>query len=410
MVRIFLRSRIKADGTYPIVLSVTKKHKTKVFSLGISCKKSHWNGKKLLSKHPNNQIDNLLIQEKENEANAIISEFELKGIDFTLKQFEKRFKKTSDNRITIADFWNEKIQQLNQAGRTGNAQVLISTYNSFFKFTNDKSITFQDVTYDLLHQYEVFLRSKGNTDGGIGVKMRAIRSLYNQALNADLVEEKYYPFNKFQVSRFKSRSTKKALTRDEIGLIEKLDVEEHPDLINAKNYFLFSYYTQGMNFFDQMKLEWKNISRDRLYYTRSKTKRKFSIKILPPVREILDYYKIQNRKTPYVFPILLKTNLTPIQIENRKKKTLRIYNRKLKKIGEILEIDKKITSYTARHSFATNLKYVGISTDVVSQSLGHKDLNVTQSYLKDFEDKVIDDAIEKLLKEVNVEYLIKNEK
>lgn len=404
MIRIFLRSKQKADGTYPVVLSITKKKKTKIFSLGISCKKSHWNGERLLKKHPNSQMDNLLIQEKVKEARSIITEFELQGVDFTLKQFENRFRNLSNVSKTIAEYWKEKIAQLNKAGRTGNAQVLVSTYNSFFQFVNDESLTFQDLDYELLHQYEVFLRSKGNTNGGIGVKMRAIRSLYNQASKAGLVDEKYYPFKKFQISKFKSRSTKRALSRDEIRLIEELDMNEYPHLLDAKYLFLFSYYTQGMNFYDQMKLEWGNIQRDRIHYTRSKTKKRFNIKILPPVKSILEHYKKQKRKTPYVFPILLSAKLTPIQIENRKKKALRNYNRKLKEIGEILGIEKKITSYTARHSFATNLKHIGISTDVVSQSLGHKDLRVTQSYLKDFEDEVIDKAVEKLLEEAIVEY------
>lgn len=404
MIRIFLRSKQKADGTYPIVLSITKKKKTKIFSLGLSCKKSHWNGEKLLKKHPNSQIGNLLIQEKMKEARSIITEFELQGVDFTLKQFENRFRNISKASKTIAEYWKEKIEQRNKAGRTGDAQVHISTYNSFFQFIGDKALTFQDLDYELLHQYEVFLRSKGNTNGGIGVKMRAIRSLYNQAMKAGLVDEKYYPFRKYQISKFRSRSTKRSLTREEIRLIEQLDINKHPQLVDAKYLFLFSYYTHGMNFYDQMKLEWSNIQRDRIYYTRSKTKKKFNIKILPPVINILEHYKKQKRKTPYVFPILLKPKLTPIQVERRKKKALRSYNGKLKEIGKILGIDKKITSYTARHSFATNLKHIGVSTDIVSQSLGHQDLQVTQSYLKDFEDEVIDTAVEKLLEESIVEY------
>ena len=84
---------------------------------------------------------------------------------------------------------------------------------------------------------------------------------------------------------------------------------------------------------------------------------------------------------------------------NRKIKTLRGYNRKLKEIAKILNIEGNITSYTARHSFATNLKFAGISTDIISQSLGHSNLNITQAYLKEFENEIVDEAIKKLLQE-----------
>ncbi len=120
---------------------------------------------------------------------------------------------------------------------------------------------------------------------------------------------------------------------------------------------------------------------------------------MQPVKIILDYYRSQNRTTSYVFPILLKEKLNPVQIENRKAKTLKRYNRQLKEMAVIIGLDKSISSYTARHSFATHLKYAGISTDVIGESLGHKDVNVTRAYLKEFEDDVLDTAMKKLLEE-----------
>lgn len=403
MIRIFKRSKPKANGTFPIVLSITKNKRTKVISLGISTKKQHWNGEKFKRSHPNCSTYNNLIKEKIDEAEAIIAEFETNGINFSLKEFENKFRKTNAS-STISKFWLEKITDLNEAGRTGNAQVLISTYNSFFTFISDKSLEFRDMNYRMLEKYEVFLRKKGNTNGGIGVKMRCIRALYNQAINAGIIDEKNYPFKKFKVSKFKSRQAKRALTRDEVKMIENLDLEKHSTLTDARNYYIFSYYAQGMNFYDMVKLQWKNINAERILYTRSKTKEKFNIVIVKPLQEILNYYKDQNRSTSYVFPILLKEKMTPIQIENRKKKALKSYNKKLKLISGVLGIDKHITSYTARHSFATNLKFMGVSTDIVSQSLGHKDIKVTQNYLKDFEDEIIDEAIKKLLEEDIINY------
>ena len=60
-------------------------------------------------------------------------------------------------------------------------------------------------------------------------------------------------------------------------------------------------------------------------------------------------------------------------------------------------IDKKLTSYVARHSFATNLKQLGVSTDIISESMGHQNINITNTYLKEFDSDVINDANEKLI-------------
>lgn len=91
--------------------------------------------------------------------------------------------------------------------------------------------------------------------------------------------------------------------------------------------------------------------------------------------------------------------MTPKQILNRKEKKLKQINSDLKKMAEILGIDKKISFYFSRHSYATNLKYLGVSVDKISQSMGHKNVAITMTYLKAFNDDEIDKENEKLLME-----------
>jgi len=100
--------------------------------------------------------------------------------------------------------------------------------------------------------------------------------------------------------------------------------------------------------------------------------------------------------TKYVFPILLHDELSPNQIENRKTKVLKNYNKDLKAIAELAEIEKSVTSYVARHSFANCLKQKGVATDVISESLGHQNMSITQAYLKKLDTSVVDNAIEVL--------------
>lgn len=152
-----------------------------------------------------------------------------------------------------------------------------------------------------------------------------------------------------------------------------------------------------MNFADMMKLKWVDVVDGQIFYTRAKTKTNFRIKILLPVQEILDFYKENDNGSSYVFPILLRDEMTPVQIENRKKKTLQQYNKDLKEIASLCEINKTVSSYVARHSYANCLKQKGVATDIISESMGHQNVAVTQAYLKELDNSLIDEAMEVLL-------------
>ncbi|MEH6764112.1 MAG: site-specific integrase [Aequorivita antarctica] len=404
MITILIRSKKLANGEHPIVLRITKEKKSKIISLGLSCLKSHWKSGEISKKNPAASVKNRIILKQKQKALKIIDDFNLDEVDFTLNQFEEMFRGKKSSKVTVAEFWKEKISDLNEAGRTGNARAYKDVYSSFFKFQKNKNLVFREITPALLDKYETYLRSKRNTDGGIGLKMREIRALFNDAIKKGIVDEKYYPFKVYKISKLKGKGIKKAITRAEMKLMEAVDTDEYPHLVDTKNYMIFSYYMGGMNFIDLMKLKWDNIHQERILYIRSKTKGRFSVKMVEPVKKVISYYKSQNRITPYVFPILLKENLSPIQVENRKHKTLRKFNKQLKEIAKIQGVKQNVTSYVIRHSYATNLKFAGISSDLIGQSMGHSDVSVTNSYLKDFEDTVIDDAMSKLLEEPKMKY------
>jgi site-specific recombinase XerD len=398
-IKVLLRNKANKEGLFPVVLKIIKDRQVKVITLGISCLEKDWDktNAKFKKSQSNYLQRNRALLKKREEALKIIDDFFLEGIDFTLNQFESKFRGRKSSKVTVSEFWQEKVNDFIKAGRIGNSQSYNDTYKSFFKFQKNKNLVFREITPALLDKYETYLRSNNNTDGGIGIKMRTIRALYNYAMKSDIVDEKYYPFKIFKISKFKGKGIKKALTRNEMKLMEAIDIKKYPHLINSKNYLIFSYYMGGMNFIDMMKLKWENIQGDRIFYIRSKTKGRFTVKMLEPVKQIISYYKGQNRPTDYMFPILLKQNLTPTQIENRKHKTLRQFNKQLKEIAEIQGVEQNVTSYVIRHSFATNLKFAGISTDVIGKSMGHHDVSVTQAYLKEFKDDIIDDAMSKLL-------------
>ncbi|KIX20717.1 integrase [Flavobacterium sp. 316] len=405
-IKILLRNKPNKEGQYPVVLKIIKERQIKVITLGISCLKKDWDAaNSQFKKSEKNHIQrNRVLLKKKEEALKIIDNFYLDEIDFTLNQFEEKFRGRKSSKITVSQFWLEKIDDFNTAGRTSNAKVYKDVYNSFYKFSKNKSLVFREITPNSLDKYETFLRGNNNSNGGIGIKMRTIRALYNYAIKSGIVDVKYYPFNDFKISKFKAKGIKKALRREDMRLMENVDTTKYPHLTNTRNYLVFSYYMGGMNFIDIMKLKWSNIEGEVIHYTRSKTKGRFKVKMLEPVKQIINYYKNQNRASDYVFPILLKDELTPMQIENRKHKTLRRYNKQLKEIAKIQGLSENVTSYVIRHSFATNLKFAGISSDLIGQSMGHTDVSITNSYLKEFDDEVIDNAMKKLLEEPQFQY------
>lgn len=381
-------------------MRITKDRKSKYFKTLFDASEIEWDSNmgKFNKRNENYIQNNRLLHKFQDRALRVIGELKIEREDFTLEDFEKRYRINSNPiKSNVFTFWEEIICEMIDAGRTGNARANRDTYNSLKMFNRSTSLTFKQITPTYLNKYEVFLRSRGGTDGGIGVRMRAIRALYNFAINRNIVKSDFYPFKTYKLSKLKGKGAKRALSFDEVQRIVKMNVADHPTLRNTRNYFVFSFYTRGMNFTDMMKLEWNNIKGDRIFYTRSKTKGNFILKVLPPVQEILDFYEENSKGTKYVFPLLLKENMTPTQIENRKSKTLKKFNKDLKEIARICDIDKNISSYVARHSFANCLKQKGVATDIISESMGHQNLAITQAYLKELDSTVLDEASALLL-------------
>ncbi|WP_437371867.1 phage integrase SAM-like domain-containing protein [Maribacter litoralis] len=399
-VKTVLRKTKLANGSYPIALRVSKNRASKYFQTIFRAFPNEWNPTtgSFTSKNSNSMQNNRLLLKFKDRALKILSELEMEKKEYNLEEFEDRFRIVSNPvQQNVFYLWNEIIEEMITAGRTGNARANRDSYNSLKLFNKSTKLTFKEVTHSFLNKYEVFLRSRGGTDGGVSIRMRGLRALYNSAIERNLAKLELYPFKAYKISKLKGKSIKKALAMEEVIKIKNLDLGMYPHLINSRNYFIFSFYTRGMNFTDMMKLEWKQVTIRNIYYKRSKTKSNFTIKILPPVQEILKYYQESSIGTKYVFPILLKDNLEPTQVENRKHKTLQRYNKELKEIANVLEIDKPLSSYVARHSFANCLKQKGVATDIISESMGHKNLTITQLYLKELSNSVLDEAMEILV-------------
>jgi integrase len=239
------------------------------------------------------------------------------------------------------------------------------------------------------HEWEQTLRATGIKEITLSLRFRTLRAVLNQAIAAGLVKPAAYPFartvaekHKLQVGKFDVSTGKRAISRDELRNLEaQMPSTDRQQL--AKDVFLFSFYCGGINFVDLAQLRWcdlSGVSADtghpaRLNYVRQKTGGKFTLRLLAPAAAIVGKYRPFTYATSasYVFPALdAARHLTPHQVKNRLHKVLGQVNKDLKELGQLAGIITPLTTYVARHTFATTLKQAGTNTAVISQAMGHK--------------------------------------
>ena len=391
------RSKTLANGDHPIMLRVCKGGKRKYVTIGFGCPLELWNTKKGQPKnnHPNFLLLNSIIAQKIKQYRDVLLEDRNEGNDKSSSELVRSIESSTGN-SNVVDFFDEVIKRFKSTHRLGNANIYTNTKNHLKTFTGCSDYSFSELDYAFLTKYENWMRAKNLQESTMSVHFRTLRSLFNLAIKENLVKEKYYPFNKFKVAKFKNEPNRRAITKDEIREIEKLKIKPETDTFYARQIFLFIYYGQGINFIDVAKLKWTHIQNDRIYYTRSKTGKKMNFIILDPLKEILNYWAPITGldRSNYIFPILnKKIHITGTQILNRVHKKLTETNFSLKEIGTDAKILIPLSSYVARHTYATTMKRQGNSTSLISETMGHGSEYLTQIYLKSFENTVIDDAV-----------------
>jgi site-specific recombinase XerD len=334
------------------------------------------------------------------EAEKLVYDLKNENKNLSAHEIISKLKTAKANNPNLFSYFNTVINRLTKSGQIKNAEVYKDTKRNLSYFTNGKEIHFSDVDFLFLNKWQEYLQSNGKGPNTIYIYLRTLRALLNKAIKEDVSSEKYYPFKKFSLSKYANiRTEKRAITKDEIERIRKLRLANEPDLQIAQFIFLFGFYCRGMNFVDIANLKWKNIHGNRLSYTRQKTNELFNMELLEPARIILNQMKLMTftENESHVFPIFTEAHNTPQKRYNRRIKMLRQVNKDLKTIGDRAKIKSVLTTYVARHSFATILKKSGISTSVISQALGHDSEKTTQIYLDSFENKIIDDASKRIL-------------
>lgn len=375
-----------ANGKCSVSVKVTFERKKKYYNVGFKLTALEFD--KATGEKPRGEFKDiaLKLQAFEKKAADIINALPV----FSFAAFERHFFTNRAAKDTIDGAFTNYIDHLKENGRIGTAVTYEGAQKSLNKF--QAGLKFPDVTPELLGKYEKWMLAKGKSITTVGIYLRSLRTLFNNAIADGVLAKDYYPFGKRKYEIPTSTNVKKALTKAEIGKLYSYQPEAGSPLEKAKDLWFFMYLCNGMNVKDMCLLKYENLKGDTIEFERAKTartKRNMEPIRVPVTDEVLAIIKKWgNKKTDgknYIFPILT-AGITPERQHQLIQQITHVINDHMKTIAKALEITADVTTYAARHSFATILQRGGVNTSFISEALGHSNVKTTQNYLAGFED------------------------
>lgn len=387
MVKTFIyikKDKARSNGDCPIYIKVVFNQKSTTISTGKYISEERWK-----------QTDNLrklLRQDKEKTLKEFLDLFLLNiekihnqieryQEDITIKEFKNRILgkqeiETIPTLIKIIEEHNLHFSKLVAIGERSKASLQkYSRVKDLIKIFNNKTFGCDDIQIDkinsaYIYNLESYLKFESDYKGKKGIRNNSVvkyfknlKTICNYAIRMELIDK-----NPFNIYNGKIKVDEAIfLTQDELERIEN-KIFKVERLERVKDIFLFSCYT-GYAPVDAIKLTRKNVIQDIektlwIKANRQKTNTKANVPILPPVLKIINKYQFDGE------------TLLP-RISNQK------MNAYLKEIADIIGLDKKLTWYVARHTFATTVTLGnGIRIENVSAMLGHTTIKQTQHYAK----------------------------
>lgn len=321
---------------------------------------------------------------------AVIREQENKSTGFTSDDVVASFHGFLKSR-SFRNFMAESIDRLKRLDKERTAETYTSAMNSFMRFRGGRDVLFNEITSDLMMEYEAWLRGNGVKKNTVSFYNRILRAVYNRAVEKELVVQ-HYPFK--HVYTGIDKTVKRAITLEEIKKIKELDLSFKPSLDFARDMFLFSFYTRGMSFVDMAYLKKSNLQNGILTYQRRKTKQTLYIKWEECMQDLVDKYPMPD--TGYLLPIIKRQDNERLQYRN----ALRLVNDKLKTIAGLVGLHTNLTMYTSRHSWASIARNQNVPLAVISEGMGHDSEHTTLIYLASLDNSKVDKANELILEKL----------
>lgn len=234
----------------------------------------------------------------------------------------------------------------------------------------------------LISRFEAYLSSRKVVGNTSSFYMRALRVMYNRAAERGLCAN-CSPFRRVYTGV--AKTAKRALSASELRSIAAKKLDDKPKLMYARDIFLFLFRARGMSMVDAAHLRRTDISGSLLTYCRRKTGHRLAMAWTPEMQAISDRYAEPG--SPYLLPIIRDGDSA-----NQVKNATQAINRQLKRLGNELMLPIDLTTYVARHSWASTAQRLHIPTAVISAALGHDSEATTKIYLAGLEASQVDEA------------------
>lgn len=384
------KNRRLRTGEYPVVLQVIYQRQKKIIYSPFKVMEECFDSQKeafpfkpngMLTKTMAQRINKWYKREKK-KITEVTERLSLRGETFAITDIIAHYH-MRDNSAFLSTFIDARIEKKQELGKLGIINAYKSTRASIEKFVNRKDICLSEINKCFVREYELYLRKTGLSSNTVCYYMRNFRTIYNYALEQGYISENEYPFK--QVHTKACQTAKRALSREQMQKIVLLPLTAGSKMDLARDIFLFSFYSRGMSFVDIIFLKKAQIKDDIITYSRHKTNQQLLVGLTAPLINLIQKYE---NRSEYLFPQITETDY--IKTYNQYKAGLRNINRQLKKIAKMINIDIALTTYVARHTWATLAKEKKVPTAVISEGLGHASESTTRIYLKQFDHKVID--------------------
>jgi len=318
--------------------------------------------------------------------------------DYTSQDVADYFRKQRQGQL-FCKYIDRKVKILNEAKRFGTAHACQYAAVSFRKFLGGKDIAINKINTGLMKNYELYLQAECKSKNTISCYMRSLRAVYNQAIEENIFipeETKSKPFS--GVFTGNAKTQKRAIgVKDILQLTtQSLNSSIPQSLHFSRDLFLFSFYTHGMSFSDMANLKTENIKNGFIRYNRKKTGQQITVELEACMKEIIARYS--DDKSSFIFPILREYSDCDESVQWKKTCTaLTIHNKNLNKLAGLAGITNRLTSYVARHSWASIASQEGIPLATIGRGMGHESEKTTRIYISQLDSSDVGRANRQIL-------------
>jgi len=389
----------EAEGT--LYYQVTYNRKVKWMTSGCHIYPDEWDGKEaevVIPAGSRRKAELKLVQNKVNwglsQWRNILNEADNANKEFSMDELLDFFRNAGIYK-TVFMFLREQVMRKEWMRRQGTSIAYGNAYRRFREFRRGLDLAFDDLTPDMMERYEAWLVNRRLMRNTISFYLRTLNTLLCKAIDDGLLADKNLFCN---VRLSYAKTQKRAISASELQAICRLQLPEGSMLSFARDIFMFSFYMRGMSFVDIAFLRKSDLKKGLLGYCRRKTNQYLTVAWEEEQREIVGRYEHLTLDTPYMLPVIRRIDGTEYRQYCRMRENV---DRNLKKIGEMIGLKIPLTTYVARHTWASIARDMDISVSVISEGMGHNSLRTTQVYLNSIDMSRVNEANRKIISMIN---------